>query len=102
MPLLFSCLCPCFLVVILRRGRRTCCCFAFAVTCFPSPIQNPVISTGAIHSLTVNRAAEKSAFLLMSHPCLDAFVLLFSCHPSPQAEDLLLPLPLPVLLFVIQ
>jgi hypothetical protein len=25
----------------------------------------------------------------------------FSCHPSPKAEDLLLPLPLPVLLFVI-
>jgi hypothetical protein len=63
-----------------------------------SPILKNVISTEAIHSLTVNRAAKKSAFLPMPPPSRYAFVFAFSCHPSPQAEDLLLSLSLPVLL----
>jgi hypothetical protein len=50
--------------------------FVFAVACFSSPIQNPVISTGAIHSLTANRAAEKSASLPMPHPSPDVLSLL--------------------------
>jgi hypothetical protein len=55
-------------------GICCCCCrcpFSFA-------IPNPVISTGAIHSLTVNRAAEKPASLPAPHPSPDALSLAHS------------------------
>jgi hypothetical protein len=48
--------------------------FGFAVACFLIGYQNLAISTEAIHSLTVNRAAEKSAFLPVSLPTQKPFV----------------------------
>jgi hypothetical protein len=50
-----------------------------------------VISTDATDSLTVRRAVERPRISLL------LLLLFLSCHPSPQAEDLLLSL----LLFVL-
>jgi hypothetical protein len=47
-----------------------------------NPNQRTVISAEAAHGPIVSSAAKKSTFGFCP--------LLFSCHPSPQAEDLLL------------
>jgi hypothetical protein len=50
--------------------------------------------------LSFRSAAEESAVVFASASA-SAVAFLFSCHPSPQAEDLLLSLPSPLLLLLL-
>jgi len=81
------------LLVILSAAKnpRICLCLAFAFRLSLLPFfkmhcqKNYVIPTEATHSLIVSGVVEEPPHFALAF----AVVFVFTCHPSPKAEDLL-------------